>query len=264
MQRHVDAVRAALLDSIPYGVDVQKVDHDASMRPPGMPPLPPGHVRIEAHFTGWGPMFESWRMRLHAEVDLARPPASAALRWMDRIDRTLRHQTDMAERAEAAGVHAPIDLRGIFPTGHLLIDRAALGALIALENDPRCWIHQQIEFARVERLEDGGETPMVTIHGATLSIPFLFEPLRIGRGYGRSSALPLWTGDRLILGEPLPDTVCAALVGQPVSRLVPGTPVDGRTITAADTVRAVGQEITTVVFESDLVRLVDTLPAREM
>lgn len=262
MQAHVDAVHAILCEILPYGTDLFKVEQDASMRPLGVAPLPHGHIRIGADISGWGSMFEGRRMRLFAEVDLACSPADGALRWVDRVSRALGHQADLAARALEAGVHAPINLRGIFPTAHLMIDRAALDAIIAMEDDPRCWVHQQIEFARVERLEDGGQVPVVSIVGADLSIPFLFEPLRIGKGYGTASKLPLWIGDRLILGEPLPDTVCSALVGKPVSQLIPGTPIGDRLITAADTVRAVGQEITTVTFEGRPVKLTDTLPAQ--
>lgn len=260
MQRHIEAVREAL-DILPYGVRLISVEHDPPQHRGAMP-LPPGHARIRCRLTGWGSIFERLPLSLSADVDLNLPPEDGARRWMERASRTLRGQTDLCERASAAGVTHPIDLNSIFPTSHLMIDRAAADQVMHEHNDPACWIHQQIEFARAERLDDGAVRSEISIAGAMVVVPILFDPLRIGRGYGERSPLPLWVDDGLILGEPLPSTACSALIGRPVSAYISGTPVDRRIILTAETIGTAGVDMSTIMFEPDRVRLDDILPRR--
>lgn len=224
--------------------------------------------RFVARLQGYGNAFE--RCRTVSEtfrVDVSADPDAEVDREIGRSWQ-LRHQEDLHASGLRLGIQRPLDGDSLAAGRHLLIDVAAAATLARMLGSAaaaRLWVGDALR-----RIADDlcGEAPPtrqdrtpaarrasadfdgVAIERDRLVVPFLPNPLRIGRGPAPGSRLPAWRGDRLRMDHALPPTIVDAVAGHPVSALTSvfdASPIRDREMLSATASVTGGRRGSTVV-----------------
>jgi hypothetical protein len=273
------AATATLLTRLlaPAGVvldDAHVVDLAASSRP-----IARTHSHeVRWHAAGWGPMLETQRRMFAVPIDPTLDPETSARLGVDLARATIDQQLELAALARSAGIEAPIGVADRRRIDHLHVDRDAFAALVSLRgrDDLAEWIADQFEIRHRLALDKEDELDLdsdLEFKGLTMVIPLLFDPLRIGRGYGDPGVRrrdlpegavlerhpPSWHDAEMLVDGAFPDVVLAAAVGRPFEAVYPGTPVGHRPIASVSHASFSTVSITTFHLEPDRVRLADVL-----
>lgn len=275
---HVAATGALLSRLLaPAGVvpeDAHVVDLAASSRP-----IARTHTHeVRWHGAGWGPMLETQRRMFSVPINASLDPETSARLGVDHARDAIDQQLDLAALARSAGIDAPIGVSDRRRIDHLRIDRDAFAALVSLRGRPGLadWIADQFEIRHRLALDHDDELDLdsdLDFKGLTMAVPLLFDPLRIGRGYGepgvrrrdlprdavRDRTPPSWHDAELLVSGSFPASVLAAVVGRRFDDVYPGTPIGHRTVASVDHVDFASVNITTFHLEPDHVRLADVL-----